>query len=357
MGRPARYIPETKTGVLVEITCRCIGGRALLVPAPNPHKFNEIVAGVLGRALEVSPLALCSAIVASNHLHLLTVVHEQQQLSRMMAHFACNVSKEIGRLRPWRGSMWERRFDAIVVSDEPDSQWSRLKYSLSHGVKEGLVESPLKWPGIHAARQLVHGEPLEGYWFNRSKEWAALNRGQKFGAYDFATQYLIHFAQLPAFRHLTPQDYQDRVAELILEIEADGERARCGDSVAGVERILSQNPFEPPTRRTKRSPRPLFHFASKNAREDLMNGFADFLAQYRVASEALLGGNLDAAGWFPAGCYPPALPFTGVPAPRRPPSPPTRAITILDSGVVERGEIPVIEIPVMLEARARGQPP
>ncbi len=105
MGRPARYIPENRVpharlrrdnGVLVEITCRCIGGRALLVPAPNPHKLNEIVAGVLGRALEVSPLDLCSAIFSSNHYHLLAVVYEQQTLSRFMAHVQCNLSKEIG---------------------------------------------------------------------------------------------------------------------------------------------------------------------------------------------------------------------------------------------------------------------
>ncbi len=355
MGRPARYIPENNNGVLVEISSRCIGGRALLVPAPNPHKFNEIVAGVMGRALEVSPLDLCSAIVVSNHLHLLAVVHEQQALSRFMAHFSCNLSKEIGRRRPWRGTLWERRYDAVVVSE--DAEWARLKYSLSHGPKEGLVESPMQWPGIHAARHLVHGEPLEGYWFNRSKEWAARNRGQEYGTYDFATRYLIRFAQLPAFRHLTAEEYQDKVAELIREIEDEGERKRCGDSVAGVEKILSQNPFEPPTRQTKRSPRPLFHFASKESRDDLMNGFAEFLAQYRVASEAWLAGNLNAAGWFPEGCYLPAPPFAGSPPPRRPPSPPTRPITILESGAVERGEIPVIEIPALLEPRARGQPP
>ncbi|MCP4038486.1 MAG: hypothetical protein GY733_16215, partial [bacterium] len=143
----------------------------------------------------------------------------------------------------------------------------------------------------------------------------------------------------------------------ILEIEQEGERKRCGDSVAGVDKILSQTPFEPPTRQTKRSPRPVFHFASTNAREDFINGFSDFLAQYRVASEAWLAGNLRAAGWFPEGCYPPAPPFIGPPPPRRPPLPPTRAITILDSGAVERGEIPIIEIPVRVDARARGQPP
>ncbi len=79
-----------------------------------------------------------------------------------------------GVLRKWRGSFWERRYDGIVVSDEPEAQWRRLKY-LSHSVKEGLCESPVEWPGVHAARALTHDEPLEGYWFNRSKEWAAQN--------------------------------------------------------------------------------------------------------------------------------------------------------------------------------------
>ncbi len=133
-------------------------------------------------------------------------------------------------------------------------------------------------------------------------------------------------------------------------------RRRDGDSVAGVEKILSQNPLEPPTRLTKRSPQPLFHAATKEARNSLKDDFAEFLGQYRVAAEALRAGNLKAAGWFPDGCYPPALPIIGPPPPRRPPSPPTRPIAILDSGGVERGEIPVVEIPTILEARARGQP-
>ena len=202
MGRPVRYIPENQNGVLVEVTSRVIGARALLTPSPNPRRFNEVVVGVIGRALEVSPLELCSAVFLANHLHCLCVVRDQQQLSRFMHHLGCNLSKEIGgRLRKWRGVFWERRYDGIVVSDEPEAQWRRLKYHLSNSVKEGLVESPLDWPGVHAARALVHEEPLEGYWFNRSKEWAARNRGLDYGRYDFATRYLVGLgavASLPA---------------------------------------------------------------------------------------------------------------------------------------------------------------
>ncbi len=142
MPRNPRFIPENDDGVLVEITCRTIGARALLVPTRDPRPFNEMIGGVLGRALEVSPLELCGVVVVSNHAHALAVVREQQQLSRFMQHASCNLSKEVGRLRGWSGPLWGRRYDGIVVSDESAKQWNRLKYLLSHGVKEGLVESP-----------------------------------------------------------------------------------------------------------------------------------------------------------------------------------------------------------------------
>ena len=360
MGRLQRFIPENEDGVLVEITCRTVGAQAQLVPSPNPRLFNEMVVGVMGRALEVSPLEVCGVVVLGNHVHQLLVVRTQQELTRYMQHFGCNLTKEVNRVRRRTGSMWSRRYDAIVVSPEPEAQWGRLRYLLSNSVKEGLCSSPMDWPGVHAARALVHGEKLEGYWFNRSKEWVARNQGTDYGTYDFATGYRVGFAQLPAFRDLAPDRYRDRVAELILEIEEEGERSRDGRPAAGVEKILSQNPFEPPTRRPKRSPRPMFHVKGREATKALWHELRAFLARYLEASEELRSGPLpSAAKRFPEGCYPPALPFVGEPAPPCPPAPPTRRIEELESGIVLRGEIPVVEPPVALfgDPRPRGQPP
>ena len=261
----ARHLPENKAGVLTEITGRTIGAQALLLPQPNPHRFNEIVVGVLGRALEVSPVELCGAVFTANHYHLLLVAHEQQDVSRFMHHAAGNLSKEVNRVRGRRGPLWERRYSGIVVSSEPEEQWSRLKYLISHSVKEGLCVRPYDWPGVHCARSLVTGEPLEGYWFNRTKEWAARNRGLNFGYYDFATRYEVGFAPLPAFRGLSHEEYQAKVDGLVREIEQQYAEARDGNPVAGVKKILSQDPFRAPTRVTKRSPRPLFHFMSREA--------------------------------------------------------------------------------------------
>ncbi len=62
--RKRRFIPENKDGVLVEISCRTIGGLAMLRPS---RKLPEVIAGVLGRALELSPLEIVVLFFASNH--------------------------------------------------------------------------------------------------------------------------------------------------------------------------------------------------------------------------------------------------------------------------------------------------
>jgi hypothetical protein len=294
-------------------------------------------------------------------LRVAAVVRDQQQLSRFTHHLGCNLSKEVGgRIRRWRGAFWERRYDAIVVSDEPESQWARLRYLISHSVKEQLCETPLEWPGVHCARALVHGEKLEGYWFHRSKEWAARRRGQVYGTYDYATRYLVGFAPLPAFRELSPEEYQEKIAALVREIEQEGEIVRDGNPVAGIEKILRQDPYEPPTLRTKRSPRPLFHAKSREARADFKAELDAFLSRYWSASETLRSDPLlGAAHDFPFGCYPPALAFVGEPPPPRPPAPPTRLLVVEGTEIIERGEIPVVEVPVLdalWAGSARGSP-
>ncbi|MCP4662271.1 MAG: hypothetical protein GY856_43270, partial [bacterium] len=38
--------------------------------------------------------------------------------------------REIGRIVHWNGPLWSRRYPGIVVSDEPEVQWKRLRYVL-----------------------------------------------------------------------------------------------------------------------------------------------------------------------------------------------------------------------------------
>ena len=164
------------------------------------------------------------------------------------------------------------------------------------------------------------------------------------------------FEPLPGFRHLSPEEYQAKVASLVEEIEQEEAEKRGGDPVAGVAAVLRQNPRKPPTKAPpKRSARPRFHAATPEGYKELWALATDFDVQFREAAEALRLARPGEELGFPRGCYPPALPFVGDPAPPCPPSPPTRRIVELESGEVFRGEVPVVEIPGSLTLNPRSE--
>jgi REP element-mobilizing transposase RayT len=296
MSRPLRFIPEE--GALVDITCRTIQSRYLLRPDPA---LNEIVLGVLGRAQRLHPVEISAFFVASNHYHLLLWVPDVERMAEFMEYFQGNMAREVGRLRKWR-------YEAIVISDEPAAQVDRLRYVLSNGVKEGLVARVEDWPGISLVKNLLSGEPVRGTWFDRTAEHQAKLRREDFEPRRHAAEETIELSQLPCWRHLSPEKYRELVAGLVHEIDADAaaERKRTGRQPLGAATILRQHPHTCPNK-TKKSPAPRFHAATKAAREALRRAYGLFLASFREAAERLKAG--DRMARFPNGCYPPGLPF------------------------------------------------
>lgn len=308
MSRKLRYIPPG--GSLVEVTCRTQQRRLLLRPS---RELNEIVVGVLGRALDLYPVQLVAAAFLSNHYHLLLWVESSLVLSRFMCHLDGNLSREVGRLHGWPQSLWERRYDAIVVSDEEEAQVARLHYVLSQGVKEGLVRRPEDWPGVHCARSLRSGEPLDGFWFDRSREYAVRRLGKKPGRYSFAEPLSVEFRKLPCWRDLSDEEYRNRMADLIDRIadeaaESARQQGRSLPSTATCQRrICRQHPHSLPARPTDKSVAPAFHAYGRRARRKLRVAYAEFVAAFRSAAEQLQRG--DRTARFPLGSFPPGLPY------------------------------------------------
>jgi hypothetical protein len=305
VGRRLRYVPED--GALVDVTCSTVQGRFLFRPSPG---LNEVVLGVRGRAQRRHPIRICGLAVLSSHLHILADVDDARQLADFMEYACSNLAREVGRLTDWEGPVFAGRYHAIIVSPEERAQVARLAYCLAQGCKEHLTERVVDWPGAHAARALLEGEPLVGYWFDRSQEYAARRRGESFDRYRYATEETVELSPLPCWSHLSPEDYQKRVAELVEEIEdeAAAERQRTGRTVLGVEAILAQDPqYRPAT--LDRSPAPLFLTASYSMWRLLYEAYAWFVAAFRAAAEKLRAG--DRAAPFPRGSFPPGLPFVG----------------------------------------------
>ena len=343
MPRTTRHIESRPQGTLVEVCTRTLHGAYLLPPTAD---FVDIAVGCLGRALEVSPLEPCAISMLSNHYHGLFNAQDQQQLSRFMGHFNGNLAREVGRYVDWPEKIWARRYSGIVVSDEPEDQWQRLKYVLSQGTKEHLVESPLEWEGLHAARPLLEGGHLSGHWFNRTEEWKARRRGETFQKYDYATEYRVEFAPLPAYRHLPQTEYYQMIDELIEEIESEAREAR-GETktVVGMPGVQARGLQHRP-QRFRGSPQPRFHAADRDTYLGMVAADREFRADYRAAAEKSKASGYASEVGFPSGCYPPALPFVGaLHEPKTPPPPPTRSLVRDEDGrVISRGEIPVFVV-------------
>jgi len=113
---------------------------------------------------------------------------------------------------------------------------------------------------------------------------------------------------LPCWAHLPPEIYRERIASLVKDIETDAALVRSLNSlsVLGAEAILAMDPQHRPAH-LDRSPAPLVHAATQAARKAFYKAYAWFVAAFRQAAEKLRQGDRNVA--FPAGSFPPALPF------------------------------------------------
>ena len=300
MARRLRFIPS---GALVEVTCRTIQGRFLMRPT---GELRDIIVGVLGRAQRLYHIQIQAFIFLSNHYHLLVTADSALQLAQFMCFVNSNIAREAGKLSRWREKFWSRRYEAIVVSGEESAQLNRLRYLLSNGCKEGLVESPRQWPGAQVVTALLDGvRRLEGRWFDRTKEYESSRKGQpsSSSAPEFVT-----LSPLPCWKNLDPGEIRRRVKRLVreIEIETASQHQREGTSPQGIDSVLGRDPHDRPDE-FRRTPAPRFHAATRTARRQLQAAYAQFVELYREGVRRFEAGEYPVS--FPEGSFPPRLPF------------------------------------------------
>lgn len=280
-------------------------GRLLLRPTPL---VRDLTLGVLARAARLYPVEVHAFAFLSNHFHLLLTVSSAQRLSQFMNFLNSNLAREIGRAVRWRERFWGRRYQAVLVSGEEGAQIERLRYILSHGCKEHLVERPTDWPGAHCARALQDGTPVTGSWFNRTLEYQAARKKLRLSRKDSVEAESLRLEPLPCWAHLAPEIHRERVAELLRSIEKETARRtkEAGRAPKGSSLLLRQDPHLS-THRARKGPAPLVHAASRAIRRELRERYRSFVLAFRQAAKQLRSGVLGAE--FPPGSFPPSLPF------------------------------------------------
>ena len=310
MGRRLRGL---LAGHLVEVTGRTIQGRFLMRPS---SQVNLVIKGVLGRAQRYTGLRVVMCVFLSNHYHLLVIPDSERQLAAFMQFLNTNLSKQLGRLHGWPGPLFQRRYQAIPVSDEAEAQIARLRYLLEHGAKEGLVLRPRDWPGVQCLTELTQGPSrLYGIWHERTAIWEAAQRGESLPAKERITRETLELSPLPAWASMTRKERFAAVRELVAQIEERSRKALAASSSRplGERAIRAQDPHDRP-RLSKRSPAPIAHAATVKRWLEMKREYRAFVAAYREAAELWRRG-LDAV--FPPGCFPPRGPFIARAGPAR----------------------------------------
>ncbi|MCP4205200.1 MAG: hypothetical protein GY769_25090 [bacterium] len=198
-----------------------------------------------------------------------------------------------------------------------NSQFARIMVGT---VKENLVARVSDWECLHCAEALIDGKPMPGMWYDRAVEYEVNRQAERKadrtgspverierGA--FMTPYELKLAPLPCWKHLSTAQIRKQIAQMVAEIEADAAKLReeLGRDVVGMEKIRHQNPLHRPAR-SKRSPKPSCHAASKAMRKRFRQAYRAFVAMFQEASLQLKFGYVTRA-IFPKGSFPPSLPF------------------------------------------------
>ena len=241
---------------------------------------------------------------------MLLVPESTKQLSDFMGFINGNIARKVGRLHDWSGKLWDRRYQHIIVSHEPEAQVARLKYLLAQGVKEGLVRHPEDWPGANCVAQLRTGysEVRGGLWRDQSGEYYARKSGKAVNLRDFLVEELVRIRPIPCWVGLSRRQRCAEIEGLLREIArlAWTRQQSTGKVPMGKKRLLRQRPHHRP-KKMKRSPAPAFHARSREHYQKLRERDWAFADEYREAARRLRLGLPGAV--FPPGCFPPRLPY------------------------------------------------
>jgi REP element-mobilizing transposase RayT len=296
MGWPTRmYEP----GWIYFATARCLRGRLLLRPS---KRTNDVLGGVLSRAAKRHGVELFAFIFFSNHLHLL-IRAPNGNLPAFMQYLLTNISKKVGALVDWKGPLWERRYSAEPVLDE-EALLGRLRYILSHGVKEGFVRTCREWPGLNSLHELFGKKPRTFRWFDWSRRWLARSGRGVPGRFDerFAEEETLELTPLPLVRFARRSKWRRFLRRTLEAIRQQGRRAH--PQVLGPAGVLAQDPHHRPER-PKRSRRPWCHAVSAARRMEYIARYRAFRAAFSEASARWRAGDLSTV--FPQYAFRPFL--------------------------------------------------
>ena len=171
-----------------------------------------------------------------------------------MCFFKGNLARELGYIHDWHGTYWQKRYSSEEILDEAGLQ-DIFKYITQNTVKEGLVNHPKDWKGLHGYHQLVMGKKVSGPWIDRTGYYYSVKRREGKRIDDYTKEYFIKLSPPPLWSHLSKAEYKQMCIKLCAEANKEAMLHRKSKVPLGMKKVLSESVRKP--RFTKRGKRPL----------------------------------------------------------------------------------------------------
>ncbi len=295
---------QSKSWATHHVVSRCIQGYGFLKPTRG---IRAITRGVLAYSLEQhqKTIELHHYVFLSNHFHLLLSSKSSPDLAEFMCYFKGNLARELARVHNWHGTLWQKRYSSEEILDE-NALEDVFKYITQNSVKEGLVDHPKDWTGLHGYRQLVMGKKISGPWVDRTGYYHSVQRREGKLISEFTTNHQIKLTQPPMWARLSKSEYKQLCSKLSAEAIRDARLKRDSKTSLGMTKVLSENVRK--VRFTKRGNRPLCRTKCIKTLKAYQQLYFEFKAKFQEVSadlrQAIRLGYDTAQVCFPAGGVP-----------------------------------------------------
>ena len=280
---PAHLRFQSQSWATHHVVSRCIQGFAFLKPT---REVRAITKGVLAYSLEQhkDTIELHHYVVLSNHFHILLSAKSSPDLASFMCYFKGNLARELARVHEWHGTLWQKRYSSEEILDET-GLIEIFKYITQNSVKEGLVDHPKNWTGLHGYRQLVMGKKVSGPWIDRTAYYHSLQRREGKLISEFTSEHHIKLTAPPMWKHLSNLEYKKVCSKLSSEAIRDAHLKRKSKASLGMKMVLSENVRKP--RFTKGGTRPLCRTKCIQTLKAYQKLYFEFKARFQEVSTEL----------------------------------------------------------------------
>ncbi len=144
---------------LQEITIRTNNGKFAF--DPNDQELSGRIVGLLFLAATIYEVKIVAVHFMTNHYHGLFEIASSGKFCKFLMHFHGGLARLAHERLGSNGKFWCENKWVAVAQDEV-SVGRRIRYILGQGVKAGLVDHPIQFPGVSCAAPMIDGKPLIG---------------------------------------------------------------------------------------------------------------------------------------------------------------------------------------------------